>query len=162
MQVYSFVLACLPHINVEAVPDKFQTGHDMKNYTKEVFRLIPSFSMLVWFCNKLKMNFHSDLAPHVATIVKDFETDGGSGQDNVEDATLRKIYDAVAKNTAWAALQGVDKKQLERIAADTKHFVACSIAELVDPSFMKSAVSTRPGICLIVRIETHPTLLRSV
>ena len=49
MQVYGFVLACLPHINVEAVPDKFQTGHDMKNYAKEVFPLIPSFNMLVWF-----------------------------------------------------------------------------------------------------------------
>ena len=68
MQVYGFVLACLPHINVEAVPEKYQTGHDMKNYAKEVFALIPSFNMLLWFCNKIKMNFHSDLQPHVGTI----------------------------------------------------------------------------------------------
>jgi len=162
MQVYGFVLACLPHINVEAVPEKYQTGHDMKNYAKEVFALIPSFNMLLWFCNKIKMNFHSDLQPHVGTITRNFETQGGSAHDNVEDATLVKIYEAVAKNTAWAALQGVDKKQLERIAEETKHFVASSIAELVDPKFMKTAVRTRPGICLIVRIAKHPTLLRSV
>jgi hypothetical protein len=132
--LYSFVITCLPHIEVttDLETAKF-TGVD------QYLKLIANHTdlhIVVWFCVQLKYDFARALREWAKSTADSVNVQVTADHFR-PDSSLKKVTDMIARNVAWKAA-GLSKELLAQVAQDIKKYLAFKLAKGFDSKLVVS------------------------
>jgi hypothetical protein len=123
--LYSFVITCLPHIEVTKTLESAKMSNH-QDYIK-MMEDHADMHIIIWFCVQLEFEFAEEFKAWAEKTAENLNIKVSAGHFRPE-GSLKKLANTIMEMPAWRRA-GVDEDYLRRIAEETKKLVSYRLAQ---------------------------------